>query len=191
MDLDGGFLAVPSLKLIPVRGANGGVFVRRLQGHGSNLARRGSIYDVRKSSKITMESIFERQEVSKRYLYSEERSRRNYDRINRRHIPNPNKAQKRILDEGFSNHRKTNLTYGDAAAIASGLGAGGYMMYAGNKMMKSPFAKPSKGQMRNLKVAAAVGIPAAIWNARGTARDFKGAKEWDRNLERAREAGKR
>lgn len=59
MDLDGGFLAVPSLKLIPVRGANGGVFVRRLQGHGSNLARRGSIYDVRKSREITMEHIFD------------------------------------------------------------------------------------------------------------------------------------
>lgn len=59
MEADGGFLAVPSLKLVPVRGANGGVFVRRLQGHGSNLARRGSIYDVRKSREITMERIFD------------------------------------------------------------------------------------------------------------------------------------
>ena len=174
---------MPSLKLIPVRGANGGVFVRRLQGHGSNLARRGSIYDVRKSS-------FERQEVSKRYLYSEERSRRNYDKANRRYIPKQNKAQKRILDEGFSNYRRMIPTYGDAAAVAGGLGSGVYMMDAGNKMMKSPFA-PSKRQMRNLKVAAAVGIPATIWNARGTARTLKQSFEWERNLDRARKAGKR
>lgn len=184
MDLDGGFLAVPSLKLIPVRGANGGVFVRRLQGHGSNLARRGSIYDVRKSS-------FERQEVSKRYLYSEERSRRNYDKANRRYIPNQNKAQKRILDEGFSNYRKVNPTYGDAAAVAGGLGSGVYMIRASNKMMENPFTKLPKRQMRNLKVAAAVGIPATIWNARGTARTLKQSFEWERNLDRARKAGKR
>lgn len=268
---------MPSLKLIPVRGANGGVFVRRLQGHGSNLARRGSIYDVRKSAstermkqpvrpdqpriklnrgavgtylagasgyaagaiargeanaalsrgggmsrnaalralkwsgpmklagigamgaglglqarsankqrrKSVSKSIFTRDEVSKKIIASEERDRAGYNKMNARRFPNPTAKQQRILNEGFQHYRNISPTYGDVAAMAGGLGSGGYLMHAGNKIARSPLRKPSKGLTRNMKIAAAVAVPSTIWNARGTVKDAKNWRKIDDTHNRA------